>query len=74
LSEPEVISEHDFGRLTPADSASVAGSGVDVANETVSNFDGDDGVLSETDGGIPTPGSWSEVGSVVSEGESLARA
>jgi hypothetical protein len=72
VSEPEVISEHEYGRLTPADSASVAGSGVDVANETASNFDED--VLSESEGGIPTPGSWSEVGSVVSESESLARA
>lgn len=73
LSEPEMVSE---GQLTPTDSASVAGSGVDVANEVLSatgehaDFD----VMSETDGGIPTPGSWSEIGSVISESESAARA
>lgn len=75
VSEPEMVSE---GQLTPTDSgSSVAGSGVDVANEVVSvagehdNFD----VMSETEGGIPTPGSWSEVGSVVSESEgSVVRA
>lgn len=56
VSEPEVISQ---GQLTPADSASV----VDVGYEEEG---GDDG-MSETDGGVATPGSWSEVGSVVSE-------
>jgi hypothetical protein len=65
ISEPEMVSE---GQLTPTDSGSVAGSGVDVGNEAVSVTDDFD-VMSETEGGIPTPGSWSEVGSVVSESE-----
>jgi hypothetical protein len=65
ISEPEMVSE---GQLTPTDSGSVAGSGVDVGNEAVS-VTGDFDVMSETEGGIPTPGSWSEVGSVVSESE-----
>ncbi|KAL2200594.1 hypothetical protein P885DRAFT_57466 [Corynascus similis CBS 632.67] len=72
ISEPEVISE---GQLTPTDSESVAGSGVDVAPDIVSVTEGRDyDVMSESDGGIHTPGSWSEVGSVVSESESAARA
>jgi len=72
LSEPEIISE---GQLTPTDSASVAGSGVDVAQDALSVTEGRDyDVLSESDGGIHTPGSWSEVGSVISESESAARA
>ncbi|KAK4103573.1 hypothetical protein N658DRAFT_494072 [Parathielavia hyrcaniae] len=70
VSEPELISQ---GQLTPTDSASVAGSGVDVGRDE-DRFD----VLSETDdgsGGVPTPtGSWSEIGSVVSESESLGLA
>ncbi|KAK4156507.1 hypothetical protein C8A00DRAFT_12550 [Chaetomidium leptoderma] len=68
LSEPEMVSE---GQLTPTDSASV----VDVANDVVSaSGEPDFDVMSETEGGIPTPGSWSEVGSVISESESAARA
>ena len=79
VSEPEVISE---GQLTPTDSASVAGSGVDVAHEMDAAAGGeflvrgehnDFDVMSETDGGLHTPRSWSEVGSVVSESESAAR-
>ncbi|SPQ19981.1 7dc4a4ed-46aa-43a0-a922-a0dc6b7e4eef [Thermothielavioides terrestris] len=78
VSEPEIISD---GQLTPTGSSSfsAAGSGVDVANEAVS-VAGDAGnntdldVMSDTDGGIPTPGSWSEVGSVISESESVMRA
>jgi hypothetical protein len=66
VSEPELISE---GQLTPTDSVSV----VDVANDTVSSR-GEYDVMSETDDGIPTPHSWSEVGSVISESESAARA
>ncbi|KAK4126099.1 hypothetical protein N657DRAFT_662423 [Parathielavia appendiculata] len=75
VSEPELISE---GQLTPTDSASVAGFGVDVARDVLGESRGEDefDVMSETDGGggVPTPGSWSDVGSVVSESESLARA
>ncbi|KAK4134227.1 hypothetical protein BT67DRAFT_351864, partial [Trichocladium antarcticum] len=65
LSEPELISE---GQRTPTDSSSVAWSGVDVAHEArdgVSEYD----VMSESEDGIATPNSWSEVGSVVSEDE-----
>lgn len=74
MSEGEMVSE---GQLTPTDSASVAGSGFDVANELASQngsaskyYD----VLSEDEDGIPTPAhSWTEVGSVVSESEDGAR-
>jgi hypothetical protein len=69
MSDGEMVSE---GQLTPTDSASVAGSGFDVANELASQngsskyYD----VLSEDEDGIPTPAhSWTEVGSVVSESE-----
>jgi hypothetical protein len=70
ISEPEIVSE---GRLTPADSASVAESGVDVANDMASAEGDDYDVMTETDDGIPTPTSWSEIGSVVSESESANR-
>lgn len=72
MSEPELISD---GQLTPTDSASLAGSGIDVANEigsvrsgsrNASHYD----VLSE-DEGLMTPASWSEVGSVASESEGV---
>lgn len=68
LSEPETVSA---GQLTPTDSVSV----VDVANDTVSSR-GDEryGIMSDTDDGIPTPNSWSEVGSVISESESAVHA
>ncbi|KAH6635256.1 hypothetical protein B0J18DRAFT_418327 [Chaetomium sp. MPI-SDFR-AT-0129] len=72
LSDMEMVSE---GQLTPTDSGSVAGSGVDVANDAVSATEGRDfDVMSESDAGAHTPGSWSEVGSVISESESAARA
>ncbi|GAB1319003.1 hypothetical protein MFIFM68171_09213 [Madurella fahalii] len=67
LSEPEMISE---GQLTPTDSVSV----VDVVNDTVSSRGDEYDVMSETDDGIPTPNSWSEVGSVISESESAVHA
>ncbi|KAI3394219.1 hypothetical protein diail_3034 [Diaporthe ilicicola] len=73
MSDGEMVSE---GQLTPTDSASVAGSGFDVANELASQngsskyYD----VLSEDEDGMPTPAhSWTEVGSVVSESEDGAR-
>ena len=73
LSEPEVISE---GALTPTDSASLAGSGEDIGNDAASSRAGENGryydVLSESEDGTPTPTSWTEVGSVVSEAESAA--
>lgn len=69
MSDGELVSE---GQLTPTDSASVAGSGVDVANDLASQngsakyYD----VMSEDEDGIATPAhSWTEVGSVVSESE-----
>lgn len=73
LSEAELVSE---GQLTPADSASVVDVGHEMAASVVGGFDDDDDdEMSETDGGVATPGgSWSEVGSVVSESESVARA
>ncbi|KAL2129153.1 hypothetical protein VTI74DRAFT_8173 [Chaetomium olivicolor] len=82
ISEPEIISE---GQLTPTDttdSMSVAESGIEVAREVTGygnteaarEFD----VMSETtDGsgeGMNTPGSWSEVGSVVSEEDGAVHA
>ncbi|KAI8153637.1 hypothetical protein K4K54_011932 [Colletotrichum sp. SAR 10_86] len=72
MSEPELVSD---GELTPTDSASLAGSGEDVANDAASSRAGDTGryydVLSESEG-MMTPASWSEVGSVVSESEAQA--
>ena len=67
-SEPEMISE---GQLTPTDSVSVVGSeAVDVAHFEHEDEE-DAGVLSESEAGMATPtGSWSEVGSVVSESDS----
>lgn len=69
MSDGELVSE---GQLTPTDSASVAGSGVDVANE-LSSQNGSSkyyDVESESDDGVATPAhSWTEVGSVVSESE-----
>lgn len=69
MSDGELVSE---GQLTPTDSASVAGSGIDVAHEAASQngsskyYD----VMSEDEDGIATPAhSWTEVGSVVSESE-----
>ncbi|KAI1258572.1 hypothetical protein F5Y18DRAFT_434149 [Xylariaceae sp. FL1019] len=62
VSEAEVISAGD---LTPTDSASLVGSGEDIADEAVSTKSYD--VMSEVDG-IMTP-TWTEVGSVVSEME-----
>ncbi|RKU45791.1 hypothetical protein DL546_004154 [Coniochaeta pulveracea] len=71
-SDTEIVSH---GMLTPTYSASIAGSGVDVANDVVSQT-GDEGrvynVMSDDESeGMATPtGSWSEVGSVVSSQES----
>ncbi|KAK4161288.1 hypothetical protein QBC43DRAFT_324104 [Cladorrhinum sp. PSN259] len=67
ISEAEFISE---GHLTPTDSASV----VDVGYEAASSRGGDYDVMSDSDDGIATPGSWSEVGSVISESDSALRA
>ncbi|KAL0933115.1 uncharacterized protein CTRU02_212078 [Colletotrichum truncatum] len=72
MSEAELVSD---GELTPTDSASLAGSGEDVANDAASSKAGETGryydVLSESEG-MMTPASWSEVGSVVSENDAQA--
>lgn len=69
MSDGELISE---GQMTPTDSASVAGSGIDITNEAVSQ-DGSSkyyDVMSEDEDSIATPAhSWTEVGSVISESE-----
>lgn len=76
LSEPELISD---GQLTPTDTMSLAGSGVDVANEVASVRSGTGSrngasryydVLSE-DEEVMTPASWSEVGSVTGESDGV---
>jgi hypothetical protein len=64
MSEPELVSD---GQMTPTDSASLAGSGEDVGDAASENYD----VLSD-DGGIMTPASWTEVGSVSDESETDA--
>lgn len=72
MSDGEYLSQ---GQRTPSDdTASIAESGVDVNFDAASSKDGDYGVMSDSDDGIATPGSWSEVGSVISETESVARA
>ncbi|KAK4204996.1 hypothetical protein QBC40DRAFT_272150 [Triangularia verruculosa] len=72
MSEGEFLSQ---GQRTPTDdTASVAESGVDVDFDAASSKDGNYGVMSDSDDGIATPGSWSEVGSVISETESVTRA
>ena len=67
MSEPDVISHGD---LTPTDtdSESLAGAAEDVSHEVESRRDNFD-VMSESEG-LPTPASWTEVGSVVSEEDS----
>ncbi|KAL2267698.1 hypothetical protein VTJ83DRAFT_4975 [Remersonia thermophila] len=76
-SEPELVSA---GQLTPtsSDSASVvdvspAAAAAAAAAESAAAQDRSDDVLSVTDGGVPTPASWSDVGSVVSESDSAWR-
>jgi hypothetical protein len=60
--------EHVSGDITPTDSTSLAGSGFDVGNASSADGEGRDfDELSEEGDGVHTPGSWSEVGSVVSE-------
>ncbi|TGJ85842.1 hypothetical protein E0Z10_g2911 [Xylaria hypoxylon] len=61
-SEAELISD---GELTPTDSASLAGSGVDVADEVHSTRSFD--VIS--DDGMHTPTSWTDVESMAGESE-----
>jgi len=68
LSEAELISQ---GALTPTYSASLAGSGVDVAHDAASSKGGDFDIMSDDESIIPTPNSWSEVGSVISENDGV---
>jgi len=68
-SEPEQFVQSEGGMATPTDSASLAGSGEDVGRDDVSEAGSKLDVLS--DDGISTPGTWTEVGSVVSESEGL---
>ncbi|KAK4193779.1 hypothetical protein QBC35DRAFT_6152 [Podospora australis] len=71
MSEAEMIGA---GHLTPTDTMSVAESAVDVGNDAVSmTGDGFD-AMSDSDDGVATPNSWSEVGSVISDTESAMRA
>jgi hypothetical protein len=69
MSEGELVSD---GELTPTDSASLVGSGEDLANDVLSSRDGENGriydVMSESEG-MATPASWSEVGSQISESD-----
>jgi hypothetical protein len=67
VSEPEHLS----GEATPTDSVSLAGTGEDIGCDNASSVGGarDYDILSEDGEDTHTPGSWSEVGSVVSETE-----
>lgn len=67
MSEAEMVS---VGQLTPADTMSLADSGEHIENlDAVSSRAGDFDDMSDSDDGIATPGSWSDVGSVISEDE-----
>lgn len=72
MSEAEMVSQ---GQLTPADTLSVADSGEHIENfDAASSRAGEDfDELSDSDDGIATPGSWSDVGSVISETDEIAR-
>ncbi|KAK3339263.1 hypothetical protein B0H65DRAFT_295354 [Neurospora tetraspora] len=71
MSEAEMVSE---GQLTPADTMSLADSGEHIENfDAVSSRAGDFDDMSDSDDGIATPGSWSDVGSVISETDEIAR-
>ncbi|KAM7183782.1 hypothetical protein V8F33_013386 [Rhypophila sp. PSN 637] len=73
LSEPEVVSTGD---LTPTDSISLTGSGEDVGNDAASSKNGDnfDVMSQDSDDGMATPSSWSEVGSTISDEENAMHA
>lgn len=67
FSDPDV-SVPGSGEATPTDSASVADSAEEVWAPR-SGATSDDDVMSVNSEGVPTPGSWTEVGSVVSEND-----
>ncbi|KAI0453072.1 hypothetical protein F5B21DRAFT_309374 [Xylaria acuta] len=64
-TDVELITDGD---LTPTDSASLAGSGIDVANEIVSSRSFYDDVLSRSSG-MNTPTSWTDIESAAAESE-----
>ncbi|KAI1749932.1 hypothetical protein F4782DRAFT_511390 [Xylaria castorea] len=64
-TDAELITD---GELTPTDSASLAGSGVDIADEAVSSRSFEDDVLSHSSG-MDTPTSWTDVESAIAESE-----
>ena len=64
--------DHSSGEATPTDSASLAGSGEEVWQPR-SGATSDVDVVSVDGEGISTPGSWTEVGSVVSENDVESR-
>jgi len=66
-SEADIDIVSEAGFMTPTDTASVAGSGVEVAAEEAESNKSFD-VMSD-DGSVLTPTSWSEVGSEISESE-----
>lgn len=68
---PISVPGSDSGDVTPTDSVSLAGSGFESAEEiwARSAAASESDVVSLDGEGISTPGSWSEVGSVVSENE-----
>jgi len=67
FSDPDV-SIPGSGQVTPTDSASLAGSGEEVWGPR-SGATSDADVMSVDGDGISTPGTWTEVGSVVSEND-----
>lgn len=70
LSDPLVSVPAEGGDATPTDSMSLAGSGDEVwAPRSGATSDAD--VLSVDGDGISTPGTWTEVGSVVSENDAV---
>ncbi|ESA42843.1 hypothetical protein GE21DRAFT_5723 [Neurospora crassa] len=70
MSEAEMVSA---GQLTPVDTMSLADSGEHIENsDAVSSRAQDFDDLSDSDDGIATPGSWSDVGSVISETDEIA--
>ncbi|KAI0395879.1 hypothetical protein F5Y17DRAFT_169206 [Xylariaceae sp. FL0594] len=63
----DIVSDASF--MTPADTASVADSGVEVAAEEVESHRSFDVLSDEDEAGVLTPTSWSDVESIVSESE-----
>ncbi|KAL5611461.1 uncharacterized protein BROUX77_001617 [Berkeleyomyces rouxiae] len=66
LNENDSDDEAGEGVMTPTGSSDGSAVHVGNGNDTVSNADSRDDVISQTDGML-TPASWSEIGSVVSD-------